>query len=314
MAQVFNKIYVDVRTKNDDIITAVQNDSNSRFLDVFLFDNGSPIDLTGHEVRIYGRKADGKEIYNNGTITEETNGRCQFELTDQALAVAQDLTVQIVLYYNNVQILQSFPFTIHVVESLISSGSVESCNEYGALVVLYQNLYEAYDLMTTMVKNQGKEGEISTDRNIKTFWQALEYIAKYMDTDLRNLLNEVLANASVQGVIDRLGNVADIGGTTIFGKLNNGVVKNIQRGVAATPRTTDKVITINLSAVDPKKCLVILDNKIVGYGVKGSSATDVPLYGATIISFTTTVLNVSGNYASYNDTYGSIGWQVIEFY
>ncbi|WP_352400935.1 BppU family phage baseplate upper protein [Anaerotignum sp.] len=314
MAQVFNKIYVDVRTKNNDIITAVQNDSNSRFLDVSLLDNGLPINLTGHEVRIYGKKADGKEIYNNGTITEATNGRCQFELTDQALAVAQDLTVQIVLYYNNVQILQSLPFTIHVVESLISNGSIPSSNEYGALVVLYQNLYEAYDLMTTMTQNQGNKGEISTERNIETFWQMIEYMAKYLDTDIANLLSTVLSEANIQGVIDRLGNAADISGTTIFGKLNNGVVKNIQRGVAATPRTTDKVITINLSAVDPTKCLVILDNNIVGYGMNGSSATDVPLYGATIISFTTTVLKVSGNYATYNDTYGSIGWQVIEFY
>jgi len=280
MAQVFNKIYVDVRTKNDDIITAVQNDSNSRFLDVFLFDNGSPIDLTGHEVRIYGRKADGKEIYNNGTITETTNGRCQFELTDQALAVAQDLTVQIVLYYNNVQVLQSQPFNINVVESLISSGSVESSNEYGALVVLYQNLYEAHDLMTTMTQNQGNKGEISTERNIETFWQALEYVAKYMDTDLRNLLNQVLSEANVQAVIDRLGNTAPM--------------------------------TITISNIDKSKAVVLLDGGTYISANSGIASPNAYLQSMTNSSITIALSNVSvGSNNATNS--GSVSWQVIEF-
>ncbi|KXL53508.1 hypothetical protein CLNEO_07340 [Anaerotignum neopropionicum] len=251
MAQVFNKLYVDVRTETNDIITAVQNDSNSRFLDVFLLDNGLPIDLTGHDVRIYGAKHDGTEIYNDGTITEAANGRCQFELTDQALAVANDLTVQIVIYHDNVQILQSLPFKIHVVKSLISSSAIESSNEYGALVVLYQNLYEAYDLMTDMVQNMGKKGTIATERNVDTFWKMLEYMAKYLDTDLTTLLNTVLSEASVQGVIDRLGETTDTGGTTtagtVMGKLNGllSVKKyKVYKKLIATipPGTTPKII------------------------------------------------------------------------
>ncbi|WMI81951.1 BppU family phage baseplate upper protein [Anaerotignum sp. MB30-C6] len=197
MAQVFNKIYVDVRTKNDDIITAVQNDSNSRFLDVYLLDNGLPINLTGHEVRIYCKKADEKEIYNNGVITEATNGRCQFELTDQALAVAQDLEVQIVIYHNNVEILQSLPFKIKVVKSLISAGAVESSNEYGALVVLYQNLYEAYDLMTTMVQNIGVPGEIAAGLTIDTMWEAWEYMCDYVTRTMQLVIDSSLNQGSI---------------------------------------------------------------------------------------------------------------------
>ncbi|HBF66498.1 MAG TPA: hypothetical protein DDW34_13105, partial [Clostridium sp.] len=84
MSQVFNKLYLDVRLNNKNIFTeAVQGDTNSRFLDVYLSDNGTPINLTGHTVRIYGVKGDTTEFYNNGTITEAANGRCQFELTSQ---------------------------------------------------------------------------------------------------------------------------------------------------------------------------------------------------------------------------------------
>ena len=192
MAQVYNRLTVDVRREVTDIVTAVQKDANSRFLDVYLKDNGLPIDLTGHEVRIYGKKHDGTEIYNNGVITEATNGRCQFELTDQALAVAQELEVQIVIYYNNVQILQSFPFRIKVVKSLISSSAIPSSNEYGALVVLYQNLYEAYDLMTTMVRNIGVPGAIAAEITIDTMWEAWEYLCNYVSKDLTTLIENAV--------------------------------------------------------------------------------------------------------------------------
>lgn len=225
MAQVYNRLTVDLRREVSDIVTAVQKDANSRFLDVYLKDNGLPIDLTGHKVRFYGKKYDGTEIYNDGSITEAVNGRCQFELTDQALAVAQDLEVQIVIYYNTLQILQSLPFKIKVVKSLISEGSVESSNEYGALVVLYQNLYEAYDLMTTMVQSIGVPKQIAQGLSIDTMWDAWEYLCNYVSQDLTNLIQNALTNNSVDGVIQRLGETSDTGGTvttgSVFGKLNN---------------------------------------------------------------------------------------------
>lgn len=56
MAETYNRLELDVNIKPHNIITAVQKDSDSRYLDVFLFNNGVPIDLTGHEVRIYMRK------------------------------------------------------------------------------------------------------------------------------------------------------------------------------------------------------------------------------------------------------------------
>ena len=225
MAQVYNKLEIDVHGKIRGLATPVQNDANSRFLDVVLLDNGTAINLTGHEVRIYCNKPEnGGEIYNNGVITDAVNGRCQFPLTDQTLAKVGHVEAQIIIYYQNVQILQTHVFKINVVKSLMSQSSIKSSNEYGALVVLFQELYEAKDLMTTMVQNQGEKGVISEDRDIETFWQSMEYVSKYLDTDLTNLLNTVLAESNVQGVIDRLGNAADTGATatagTVMGKLN----------------------------------------------------------------------------------------------
>ena len=225
MAQVYKKLEIDVNKDVTSMITAVQNDTKSRYLDVVLLDGSTPINLTGHEVRIYGKKTDGKEFYNNGAITNATAGRCQFELTSQALVLAQDLEVQIILFKNNVEVLSTQPFKIHVVKSLISAGAVESSNEYGALVVLYQNLYEAHELMTTMVQNIGVPGEIAEQLTIDTMWEAWEYLCNYVSEDLTTLLQNAINNNSVDGVMQRLGNTTDTGATanagTVMGKLNN---------------------------------------------------------------------------------------------
>lgn len=255
MAQVYKKLEIDVNKEVTSMITAVQNDTKSRYLDVVLLDGSTPINLTGHEVRIYGKKADGTEFYNNGAITNATAGRCQFELTSQALVLAQDLEVQIILFKNNVEVLSTQPFKIHVVKSLISTSAIKSSNEYGALVVLYQNLYEAHDLMTTMVQNIGVPGEIAKQLTVDTMWDAWEYLCNYVSEDLTTLIQNAINNNSVDGVIQRLGNTADVGGTvaagTVMGKLNNIIgakkYKSFKRVTVSLPADATNFILLSVS-------------------------------------------------------------------
>lgn len=54
--KTYNILIIEIKEPISDIITAKQGDTNSRFLDVYLRDNGRPVDLTGNEVKIYGRK------------------------------------------------------------------------------------------------------------------------------------------------------------------------------------------------------------------------------------------------------------------
>ena len=44
MAKTYNRLELDVNKKPNSIITEVQGDSNSRYLDVSLFNNGVPLD------------------------------------------------------------------------------------------------------------------------------------------------------------------------------------------------------------------------------------------------------------------------------
>lgn len=171
---------IEINENVNDYITAVQQDSRSRFLDVMLFDNGVPIDLTGHTARIYAIKPDGKEVYNNGVITDAKNGRVQFELTSQTLAVSGLLNLQIILYRNNTEILSTNPFKLFILESLMSKNAIQSSNEYGALVVTLRDLESAKALMQEMVKKIGSPGQIATSLNLTTMYGIMDEILKML--------------------------------------------------------------------------------------------------------------------------------------
>lgn len=113
-------------------IVAKQGDIDSRFLLFSLVDNSLPFSLLNRTVRVYGRKADGKEIFNDLVVNDANKGICTLELTSQALAVAGILEVELVVYEVNKK-LSSIPFKINVIESLNSDDAVISTNEFTAL-------------------------------------------------------------------------------------------------------------------------------------------------------------------------------------
>lgn len=265
MAKTYNRLEIDVNKKPNSIITEVQGDSNSRYLDVSLFNNGVPLDLTGHEVKIFMVKPEnGGEIWNDGVITDATAGRCEFLMTTEALARMGHLQTQISVWKDNTEILSTQVFEINVTKTLLGNSSVESSNEYGTLVVLFQNLYEAHDLMVDMVSSFGKKGAVADARDIATFWQGVEYLAKYMDTDLKGLIEKALANASVQGVLDLIGTSGDNGNTTVFGKLNGmGAIKSIQ--MIKNNNGFNESDTYSISAVNPTKTFCYLQGCTISY-------------------------------------------------
>lgn len=222
MANVYNLLKLDVNNFIENIVVkAVQNDSDTRYLDCIMLNASIPIDLTNHTARIYMKKNDGTEIYNDGVITDAESGRVQFLMTTQMLADIGKQETQVILYKNDVEVVSTNSFYIYVMCSLITDGSVESSNEYGSLVILYQNISEAYALMTYMVENIGAPAEIAAEYSIDTMWEAWEWMVDYTGNDLTELIQEAIANSSVQGVLDLIGtpeDTADDG--TVMGQIN----------------------------------------------------------------------------------------------
>lgn len=97
--------------------------------------------------------------------------------------------------------------------------------------------------------------------------------------------------------------------TTIQSLLAGGeisVVKSVQRGT-----TTATEITIN--AVNPDKCVVILDNGLLGVTGKVSTDKQYLVNGTTLVNLTATKLTIETN-KSGTGGQGTVSWQVIEYY
>lgn len=189
MAVTYNKMIIGVNESINSIgIKPVQNDTLSRYLDVCLYNNGLPIDLTNETVRINFRKEDGTTLFNQGEITNATEGRCQFELTNEILSDAKSVKAQISIWGKEGQILSTQVFTIFVSESIRNDEEVESTNEFGVLVVLFQEIQNALDLMNAMVESFGEAGEMAETYGVSTFWAMLEHLAA--GADVKQALKE----------------------------------------------------------------------------------------------------------------------------
>nr|WP_294682974.1 DUF6273 domain-containing protein [uncultured Anaerotignum sp.] len=184
MAKTYNRLEIDVNKKPNSIgIRPVQNDTKSRYLDVCLYENGVAINLTGEQVRITFRKADGSTFFNQGEVTDATAGRCQFALTNEILSEAKAVEAQISVWNAGGQILSTEIFTIYVTAAIPWEDSVESENEYGVLVVLFQEIQGALDTMHKIATTFGEPGDKAAEYGVDTFWGILEMLAQRGDVE-----------------------------------------------------------------------------------------------------------------------------------
>ena len=207
MAKTYNRLEIDVNKKPNGIgIRPVQNDTKSRYLDVCLYENGVPINLTGEQVRITFRKADGSTFFNQGEVTDATAGRCQFALTNEILSEAKAVEAQISVWNAGGQILSTQVFEIYVTAAIPWTDSVESENEYGVLVVLFQEIQDALDTMHKIAATFGEPGDKAAEYGVDTFWGILETLAQRGDVEgalekkIKAYLNSTIGTSGFQSL------------------------------------------------------------------------------------------------------------------
>ena len=210
MARTYNRLEIDVNKKPNSIgIRPVQNDTKSRYLDVCLYENGVPINLTGEQVRITFRKADGSTFFNQGEVTDAAAGRCQFALTNEILSEAKAVESQISVWNAGGQILSTQVFEIYVTAAIPWTDAVESENEYGVLVVLFQEIQDALDTMHKIAATFGEPGDKAAEYGVDTFWGILEMLAQRGDVEgalekkIKAYLNSTIGTSGFQS-LDKL--------------------------------------------------------------------------------------------------------------
>lgn len=87
---------------------------------------------------------------------------------------------------------------------------------------------------------------------------------------------------------------------------NRSAVKSIQRGILPATEALDDLFTVTISAVDPAKCVVLFDNRVLSHSN--------PVHGAAFISLTATTLTVRRPVAVGLTSYVQCMWQIVEYY
>ena len=129
----------------------VKQSDNARYLLFRILDNGVPFDLTGKTVRFFGKKPDGKEIYNDMTITSATKGECELRLTSGALSTPGILQLEIEIKENE-DVLTTFLLDVDIKKSLRSSSSIQSSNEYTVIEKIIETMKEWIEKAKDAVK------------------------------------------------------------------------------------------------------------------------------------------------------------------
>ena len=307
MAKTYKMLTADVNEPIEEIVVGVQQDVNSRYLDVTLTDGGTPIDLTGRRVHFSSARADGVSFYKTGVITNAKKGRCMFELTGQELKAANTLYGQFEIWKEYEKVLTTHILTIHVVESLRDNSNMESSNEYGALVILYQNMYEIKDQLTESQKiitesievlKQIYEGQDqlytnlqelytnldtlgSEQQNLYTSQQGLYQQQEDLYTSQQGLYQQqedlytsqqALYQQQEQAIL-QIGNTNDTGGTVTEGTLNAKANEIIHLVSEMKSQTIENALETHNNAVNAHKAL--FDKKLDETEFTGENVADL---------------------------------------
>ena len=103
-------------------------------------------------------------------------------------------------------------------------------------------------------------------------------------------------NALISKITDAINSAAN----------NRAAVKSVQRGILPATESLDDSYTVTISTVNPEKCVVLFDNRILSHSN--------PVHGAAFISLTATALTVRRPVAVGLTSYAQCMWQIIEYY
>lgn len=124
---------IDIKRNIYGRITVKQEDTKSRYLDITLTDDNLPINLTNHTVKVFILKQDNTKVFNSVNILDATEGKIEIELTTQALVLAGEIKIELVIYGVDGSILSTKVFSVNVEKTLRDDSAIESSNEFSAL-------------------------------------------------------------------------------------------------------------------------------------------------------------------------------------
>jgi hypothetical protein len=121
-------------------LSLIQGESAGRKLYYTITNEGTPIDLTGREVRLYVVKPDGMVAYTDCDIDDAEQGKVSFVVSSQMVAVSGLGSGEFHVIDADGTLLKTPKIGIVIQPSHDVDGAVESSNEYSVLVDLINSI------------------------------------------------------------------------------------------------------------------------------------------------------------------------------
>lgn len=190
-------------------LKAKQGDAESRFLLFQLLDGSLPFNLENRSVRAYMIKPDGKEVFNDLIINDKYRGYCTLELTNQVLAAAGVVKLELMVTEGTKKLTSSV-FELEVAKSINSEKSIVSTNEFTALLNGLASLNE-YDNYKNEIKD-ARGGQTNLKKRLDGFDAHL--------ADITNIKNGFYDKSKVGKKIVFVGDSTTDVATEMYSRLN----------------------------------------------------------------------------------------------
>lgn len=169
------------------VVTALQGEINSRFLEITITDKGSFFNLTGKTVMVYMTKPDGKIIFNSCSVVDAPNGKISVSLTSQMSIVAgtiRDFEIHII--GSDKTRLKITGVCLKIKETANADEAIESTNEFTALIEALSKVDGSLEYIEQFLKEKEQE--------IDGLKQNVEDLIQQIKTDGAQAIQEVNQN------------------------------------------------------------------------------------------------------------------------
>jgi len=327
MAESVSRFTLNVDHDIPNIISSKQFDVNSRILEITLINgNGTPVQLNGTAVRINALKWDSTSVFNECEIVNAANGIIRVTLTDQLLSgrapLGQGGRDEVIIADISIhsegesRILTSRLFEIRAQVTVRDDVAIESSNEFGAVVLLFQDVW---DLRETIRQLREMFGNLDDDHMVDgpppiSFSSALnrtihwlhENSAAEIVDDVREVLRRIGDTDVAGGANAQLVTLLNLLRTGMGARLNVTIQRGTQAGLTGLPTGATANITVPMANVGSARTWIILQAARSNPPSQGIAASGVELVSVFASSFVVQVA-ISGGASQ------SFSWQAITY-
>lgn len=218
------------------VVTALQGEINSRFLEITITDKGSFFNLTEKTVMVYMTKPDGKIIFNSCSVVDAPNGKINVSLTSQmsiAAGTVKDFEIHII--GSDKTRLKITGVCLKIKETANADEAIESTNEFTALIEALNKADGSLEYVEQFLKDKEQEidalkqsAETLIEQIKAEGSQTIQGVTENFNTAMTGFNQEI--DAAVKKAEDAAGTAEEIAEQAAIDTINT--QKNHPNGIA----------------------------------------------------------------------------------